>query len=145
MIRLLIDTHILIALFERRLERLHRTIHDALQLSSASSCVSVVSLWEIAIKVRIGKLPLDGPLAGLPDLVRSLGLTLLVIKASHVLAEVDPLTATRDPFDRLLLAQCHVEICASSRLTGLSPRIRLPGGPADCAGVGRPMRHLAHA
>jgi PIN domain nuclease of toxin-antitoxin system len=34
---------------------------------------------------------------------------LLVIEASYVLSAVDPEPTTRDPFDRLLLAQCAVE------------------------------------
>jgi PIN domain nuclease of toxin-antitoxin system len=34
---------------------------------------------------------------------------LLIIDHRHVLAELDPEPATRDPFDRLLLAQCEVE------------------------------------
>jgi PIN domain nuclease of toxin-antitoxin system len=68
--------------------------------------VSVASLWEIAIKFRLGKLALE---VQLPELVENLGLVLLAIEASHVLAAVDPEPATRDPFDRLLLAQCAVE------------------------------------
>lgn len=84
-------------------------MRNAVRSYGASSFASVVNLWEIAIKARIGKLPFDGPLAGLPELVRSFGLTLLAIEASHVLADISPLPATRDPFDRLLLAQCQVE------------------------------------
>ena len=34
---------------------------------------------------------------------------LITINAEHVTASVDPEPATRDPFDRLLLAQCLVE------------------------------------
>ncbi len=38
-----------------------------------------------------------------------MGISLLDIDHHHVLAELDPEPATRDPFDRLLLAQCQVE------------------------------------
>jgi PIN domain nuclease of toxin-antitoxin system len=38
-----------------------------------------------------------------------LGINLVLIDARHVLASVLPEPATRDPFDRLLLAQCQVE------------------------------------
>ena len=71
--------------------------------------VSVVSLWEIAIKSRLGKLNLKAPLVRLPELIETMGLLLLPIEAPHVLAAVDPEPTTRDPFDRLLLAQCAVE------------------------------------
>ena len=45
----------------------------------------------------------------MPDLLRNIGLSMLAIDARHVLAEVDPEPGTRDPFDRLLLAQCAME------------------------------------
>ena len=71
--------------------------------------VSVASLSEIVINFRLGKFALVAPLAQLPELVEHLDLVLMVIEASQVLATVDPEPATRDPFDRLLLAQCVVE------------------------------------
>ena len=105
--RLLLDTNILLLFFEERLDELDPARHNA--LSTADLNVSVLSLWEIAIKFRLGKLSLRPPLAILPDLLTELGLALLDIKAPHVLAEVEPLPPTRDPFDRLLLGQCVVE------------------------------------
>ena len=104
--RLLLDTSVLIALVEGRLDA---RVRDALVSPDAALHVSVASLWEIAIKFRLGKLALEAPLAQLPELVENLGLVLLAIEASHVLVAVDPEPATRDPFDRLLLAQCAVE------------------------------------
>ncbi len=106
--RLLLDTHVLLPLIDERVDNLERSTRDVLQ-GANMLFASVVCLWEITIKVRLGKLPLKGPLSRLPQLVDSSGLNLLKIEASHVLAEVDPLPATRDPFDRLLLAQCQVE------------------------------------
>jgi PIN domain nuclease of toxin-antitoxin system len=77
--------------------------------SDAELCSSVASLWEIAIKVRLGKLPLRHPLKVLPELLDSLSMQTLTIETRHVLAELYPEPDTRDPFDRLLLAQCSVE------------------------------------
>ena len=71
--------------------------------------VSVVSFWEIAIKVRQGKLALEEPLSHLEEAVQSWGCTVLPVIASHVVAEVEPWPPTNDPFDRLLLAICSVE------------------------------------
>ena len=104
--RLLLDTSVLIELVE---ERLSERVREQLLSADAELHVSVASLWEIAIKFRLGKLALEVPLTRLPELVETLGLELLAIEASHVLAAVDPEPATRDPFDRLLLAQCVVE------------------------------------
>jgi PIN domain nuclease of toxin-antitoxin system len=107
--RLLVDTHILLAVVEGRLDTLNRPMREALSASTAMLTASVVSLWEIAIKVRLGKLPLRGPLRQLPDAVTRFGITLLDVQASHVVVEAQPLPPTRDPFDRLLLSQCLVE------------------------------------
>jgi PIN domain nuclease of toxin-antitoxin system len=49
------------------------------------------------------------PLADLAGFLETIGTVLLPISRDHVLAEVDPAPETRDPFDRLLLAQCQVE------------------------------------
>ncbi len=67
------------------------------------------SLWEIAIKWRLGKLQLSGDLERLPDILTSGGLEIIPINERHVLVTVQPEPMTRDPFDRLLLAQCSVE------------------------------------
>ncbi len=71
--------------------------------------VSVASLWEIAIKARQGKLATPAPVASLEARLGSLGWTVIPVHASHAVAEVSPWPDTQDPFDRLLLAVCHVE------------------------------------
>jgi len=71
--------------------------------------VSVASLWEIAIKWRLGKLKISVALEALPDAITRVGLELIPINEHHALATVEPQPITRDPFDRLLLAQCSVE------------------------------------
>jgi PIN domain nuclease of toxin-antitoxin system len=57
----------------------------------------------------MGKLRLTPALHMLPELLGELGIRLLAINEHHVLAAVEPEPLTRDPFDRLLLAQCQVE------------------------------------
>ena len=76
---------------------------------SDDSFASIASLWEIAIKTRLGKLDPMIPPTDLPGYYQTIGLALLPVDEHHVLAEVVPEPATRDPFDRLLLAQCQVE------------------------------------
>jgi PIN domain nuclease of toxin-antitoxin system len=104
--RLLLDTSVLVELTDGRLDP---RVRAQLASPEAEVHVSVASLWEIAIKVGLGKLALGAPLHDLPDLIEATGLKLIAINASHVLAVADPEPATRDPFDRLLLAQCKVE------------------------------------
>lgn len=105
--RLLLDTHILIDLVQGK--NLGLKPDRAALITESSPSVSVASLWEIAIKVRLGRLPMSTPLAELDRRIDEFGCTLVPVSASHATAEVDPWPDTNDPFDRLLLAVCAVE------------------------------------
>jgi PIN domain nuclease of toxin-antitoxin system len=107
--RLLLDTHIVLSIVNERTADLPKAPQGVLTDPDSEFYVSVASLWEIAIKWRLGKLKLSGNLELLPDIVTSGGLELIPINEHHVLATVQPEPMTRDPFDRLLLAQCSVE------------------------------------
>lgn len=107
--RLLLDTHILIALVDRRLSALTQPMPDGMSDPNSYLFVSVASLWEIAIKARLGKLNIGFRPRDLPSAVEQARIEVLIVNHHHVLAELDPEPPTRDPFDRLLLAQCQVE------------------------------------
>lgn len=107
--RLLLDTHILLALIERRTASLPSGVEVLLNNPNNEYHLSVASLWEIAIKWRLGKLKLSPSLSSLPELIDGLGIQIIAIKEHHALAAVEPEPKTRDPFDRMLLAQCQVE------------------------------------
>ncbi len=62
-----------------------------------------------AIKWRLGKLDPGMPLGDIVGYLEAVGIAILPIEARHVIAAADPEPEPRDPFDRLLLAQCHVE------------------------------------
>lgn len=107
--RLLLDTHVLLALLDGRADALGRDVAAVLENSEHAFQVSVASLWEIAIKWRLGKLPLGAAPERLPELLDEMGCATLPITAEQALVAVEPEPATRDPFDRLLLAVCLVE------------------------------------
>ena len=109
--KLLLDTHVLLALAELGSILLPDKMLAAVSEPSAQLHVSVWSLWEIAIKVRSGKLNVGIPLAELPSLCDSASAVLIEIRAEHVLTELAQAPNTRDPFDRLFLAQAQVEGC----------------------------------
>ena len=106
---LLLDTHILLSLARGESGHFPPAIQDALHNQSNAIFASTVSLWEIAIKHRLGKLPLPYALKNWPAALSASAIALMDITVSHLLSEADPLPNTRDPFDRLLLAICHVE------------------------------------
>ncbi len=70
---------------------------------------SIVSLWEIAIKVRLGKLMTRVALADIAGTLESQGVTRVGLNVHHVVREAEPVPMTRDPFDRLLLAIAQIE------------------------------------
>ncbi len=107
--RVLLDTHIVLGFLQRSLVRQHPDIVHHLTDPSTIGFVSVASLWETAIKTRLGKLDPGMPLQDIAGYIEVLGLTLLPIHTNHVIAAAEPEPPTRDPFDRLLLAQCQVE------------------------------------
>ena len=107
--RVLLDTHIVLGILRRTLSVDHPKLATHLSDPSTQSFVSVASLWEIAIKTRLGKLDPGLPLSDLDGYLRAIDLTPIPIGSDHVVAAVEPEPATRDPFDRLLLAVCQVE------------------------------------
>ncbi len=103
--RALLDTHVLLfAVYEP--QRLGPKARQLLLNRDARLYWSVASSWEIAIKVALGKLRLDGPVREVlsEELLRG-GYTLLPIDHAHVLAVADLPRLHGDPFDRLLVAQ----------------------------------------
>ena len=103
--KLLLDTHALLW-FSSNDPRLGTRAAALISDGNNERLLSVASLWEVAIKVSIGRLRLDIPLEQLcgPELTRHMT-QLLPISPAHVV-EVSKLPFHhRDPFDRMLAAQ----------------------------------------
>jgi PIN domain nuclease of toxin-antitoxin system len=103
--RLLLDTHILYwSFYERR--RLSRKTLKLID-QAEEIFVSAASIWEISIKVRLGKINAD--LTELLDSIEPSGFQELPVFSRHALVVASlPLYLT-DPFDRLLVAQAVSE------------------------------------
>ena len=106
---LLLDTHAALWYIEGNAERMPQATRARIETWQGDVAISAVSLWEIAIKHRQGKLPLPVPLSEWPTLLFITGVHLINIDPAHVLADLDPVPDTKDPFDRLLLATAAVE------------------------------------
>ncbi len=103
--RLLLDTHIF--LWAVAGNPLLRATTRRLIESADEVYVSAASLWEVAIKARLGKIEVD------PDeLVAAIepsGFIELPVRASHAAAVARLAMHHTDPFDRLLVAQAVAE------------------------------------
>lgn len=72
--------------------------------------LSVASVWEMQIKLQLGKLKLTLPLAELIKAQQQINrIDILAINLQHVLALEELPLHHKDPFDRILIAQAHVE------------------------------------
>jgi PIN domain nuclease of toxin-antitoxin system len=105
----LLDTNVLIAIINDTVDRLPRRIRDLMTSRDFAPAVSVVSPWEIAIKTGAGKLQMAEDIADIAAIIPASGCTVLPMTMAHALEVARPEPATRDPFDRLLLAVCACE------------------------------------
>jgi PIN domain nuclease of toxin-antitoxin system len=118
--RLLLDTHILLWLMQddpRLTQRAHGIIDN-----SAEVYISVASIWEIAIKWRLGKI--DENPQEVDAAIEKAGLIELPISKLHAVSTSKLPLLHRDPFDRLLVAQAieeHMQfVTADPKLTAYS-------------------------
>ncbi len=125
--RILLDTQI--ALWwqssDRRIDRRIRQFVE----SADQALVSRASLWEVAVKVSIGKLPVN--VRSFAEQVEPFGFAWLEIADTHLfkVSELPFLPNHRDPFDRLLVAQALSEplilLTADARLAAYGNFVRV--------------------
>lgn len=105
----LLDTHALLWWLDGD-ERLSLPAREFIGDESNGIMVSAASAWEIAIKVRLGKLPGAVEVAArLAACLHQQGFAPLVIRLDHALRAGSLPDIHRDPFDRMLIAQAQVE------------------------------------
>ena len=107
--KLLLDTQCWLWWFAQP-ERLNEDAIAQIADESNELCFSVASIWEIGIKVAIGKLPLPEPIDSyISTRMVQLGARYLEITAPHALRSAALPLYHRDPFDRMLIAQSQME------------------------------------
>lgn len=107
--KLVVDTHAFLW-YHMADPRLSATAHAAMANVQNQLFLSMASLWEIAIKVSIGKLSLPGPFDTLiPSQMQLSATQVLDIRFAHVARVIALPFHHNDPFDRMLAAQCLVE------------------------------------
>ena len=107
--RVLIDSHVLIWAVDEP-ARLGKGALTALQDPANDLLVSSGTVWELAIKVGLKKLTLSIPYKQwMTKAIADLSLSVLPISVDHADTQSRLSWHHRDPFDRLLAAQCMVE------------------------------------
>lgn len=116
--RLLIDIHVLIWAMDDP-SKLTGAAATALQDPANDLLLSAATLWELAIKIGLGKLILSLPYRQWMDqATAALQLSILPITIAYAEQQIALPSHHKDPFDRLLIAQALVEnltvVCADS-------------------------------
>lgn len=104
--KLLLDTHALLWWLTDD-GQLRGQARDLVEDPGNDVLISMVSLWEIAVKTRVGKLEAD--IRQILDAVQHEGFTLLDIGMAHLVTLAELPMHHRDPFDHLLIAQAITE------------------------------------
>ena len=107
--RLLLDTHVLIWIVQNS-PKIPQRVELLVKSTANQVFVSAATAWEIATKVKAGKLPFDRPfLADFDASITALAFTPLPMTAAHTVAAGLLAGAHKDPFDRVLAAQAQLE------------------------------------
>ena len=107
--RLLLDTHVWLWM-QAEPEKLGAPARALIEDGGNELLFSAASVWEIAIKVGVGKLHLPEPVSTyVPSRMQSSGVSALAVSHAQAAGVADLPRHHRDPFDRLLVAQAMSE------------------------------------
>jgi len=108
-VRCLLDTHTFLW-WDVEPDKLSPRVLSLLEDRTNLLFLSMVSVWEMQIKMQLGKLHLQRSLG---ETVRSQGsrngIVLMPIRLEHITALAELPLHHKDPFDRLLVAQAKTE------------------------------------
>ena len=104
MARLLVDTHVLLWAAAAP-ERLPASFRELLESPDSEPIFSAASIWELAIKIQIGRLSRSVAPEEIARTAVDRGFEELPVRAIHAAGVARLPLHHRDPFDRLLIAQ----------------------------------------
>lgn len=106
---ILLDTHAFLW-FVQDDPKLSAAARALIENSESRPFLSIASLWEIAIKISLGKLQLTQPYEEfVPQQLAMNGIGILNVTIEHTAAVATLPFHHRDPFDRLLAVQSKIE------------------------------------
>ena len=100
----LLDTHTLLWFLQDD-PQLPKKISSRIRNIENNCFVSIASLWEIAIKIKLGKLSIKFPIEIFAVYLADNDLEVLAISFDHISQVLNLDMLHRDPFDRIIIAQ----------------------------------------
>jgi PIN domain nuclease of toxin-antitoxin system len=104
----LLDTHVLLWAINEPI-KLPVSIKEKIEDTKNVCYVSIVSFWEIAIKVSIKKLSIEMELTALFEIIGKSQFEILNLNQSAILQVAALPFHHNDPFDRILISQAHTD------------------------------------
>ena len=101
----LLDTHVVLWFLNG--EKLSLKVIETIE--NGENFISIVSLWEVAIKMNIGKYSFDGGFLEFRKLIEHNGFNVLPIKQEYMERLFNMPFEHRDPFDRMIIATAQEE------------------------------------
>ena len=106
--RVLLDTHTFIW-YTGKEDNLSLRAKELIASDTTDVVLSIASLWEISIKVALGRLEIDGGFENLPEVLIKYSVEILPVTFEHTLTQSRMPFHHKDPFDRIIAAQALVE------------------------------------
>ena len=107
--KLLLDTHVFIW-WSGEPDKLSEKVLDACENRANRLILSIVSIWEMQIKMQLGKLKLKRSLKDLVENQQNINkLQILPVSPNHIFMLDNLPMHHSDPFDRLLISQAIEE------------------------------------
>jgi len=108
-VNILLDTHAFLWFVDKS-PRLSEPARVLIEAEDVQPFLSMASLWEIAIKISLGKLQLSQPYDSfIPQQLAMNGIGILNLALEHIAAIAILPFHHRDPFDRLIAVQSKIE------------------------------------
>jgi len=106
--KILLDTHALLW-YQDDSDKLSKKAKSLIRDENNDVFVSIVSVWEIAIKSNLGKLALDFELTELKHMLKEYNFEILDLSIQQIEYLSTFSKHHKDPFDHLLIAQAILE------------------------------------
>lgn len=106
--KFLLDTHTFLWFISGH-KLLSEKAQNAIESAESQSFLSIASLWEIGIKIRLNKLNIGMPFKDLKKQIDRNGFEILPVLFGHIELISELPMHHQDPFDRLLIAQCKTD------------------------------------
>ena len=100
----LLDTHTLIWFLNGEKD-LSKSARKVIETNSSKNLVSIASIWEIAIKINLGKIDLDTIFSTMEKQLSENFIEILPITFQDTLTLTSLSLHHKDPFDRIIISQ----------------------------------------